>query len=257
MNIYQHFRPEERDFIDSVLQWKDDVENTFAPKLTDFLDPRQQHIVKLIIGQGSEVQCQIFGGAEGTERKRALLYTQYDQIEPADFKISLYEINYPSKFLKIEHSQVLGTLMSLGLKRGKFGDILVHHERAQFFATSEVGHYILTQLSSIGRAKVQIEEISLDQALVTFENWKEVSVTATSLRLDVILSTVYQISRAKSQALIVAGLVKVNWTTIESSSFECQESDLLSVRGLGRSKILSIEGKTKKDKWKVNVGKQN
>lgn len=41
MNIYQHFRPEEREFIDQVLNWKNIVENTYAPKLTDFLDPRE------------------------------------------------------------------------------------------------------------------------------------------------------------------------------------------------------------------------
>ena len=51
MSIYQHFRPEERGFIDQVLNWKDFVENKYAPKLTDFLDPREQQILKMIIGQ--------------------------------------------------------------------------------------------------------------------------------------------------------------------------------------------------------------
>ena len=54
MSIYQHFRPEEREFIDQVLNWKEYVENNYAPKLTDFLDPREQQIVKMIIGQHME-----------------------------------------------------------------------------------------------------------------------------------------------------------------------------------------------------------
>ena len=50
MSIYQHFRPEEREFIDQVLNWKNLVENTYAPKLTDFLDPREQQILKRVDG---------------------------------------------------------------------------------------------------------------------------------------------------------------------------------------------------------------
>lgn len=256
MNIYQHFRPEERGLIDLILQWKDYVENTFAPKLTDFLDPREQHILEAIIGQNSTVRCQFFGGTKFAERNRALLYPDYYQVDPLDFQIVLYEVNYPRKFVKIEHPQVLGSIMSLGLKRGKFGDILIKDERIQFFAGAEIGNYIFTQLESIGRVKVQIDEISLDQALVTEEDWKEWSITVSSLRLDSLVSGIFNISRQKSQAYVGQGLVKVNWTTIEQSAYECGEGDLLSVRGLGRSKIIAIDGKTKKDKWKITIGKQ-
>ena len=56
-NIYQHFRSEEKDFIDQVIQWKQFVEDRYAPKLVDFLDPRQIHILKSIIG--NETKCEI------------------------------------------------------------------------------------------------------------------------------------------------------------------------------------------------------
>jgi RNA-binding protein YlmH len=51
-------------------------------------------------------------------------------------------------------------------------------------------------------------------------------------------------------------LVKVNWTLIENPSFECKEGDIISVRGHGRSKIMGIEGKTKKEKWRIIAGRQ-
>jgi RNA-binding protein YlmH len=50
--------------------------------------------------------------------------------------------------------------------------------------------------------------------------------------------------------------VKVNWTLTENPSFECDVGDMISVRGYGRAKILAIEGKTKKEKWRIIVGKQ-
>ena len=256
MNIYQHFRPEERDFIDQVLSWKDYVESSYSPKLTDFLDPREQHILKTLIGENGSITYKLFGGISEGERKRALIMPDYFLPTEKEFQINLFEIDYPIKFVSIEHPQVLGSIMSLGLKRGKFGDILMEDGRVQFFAASEISDYLKSNLESIGRASIRLKELALEEAITTDELWMEQAITVSSLRLDTIISGIHHISRQKSQLFIQQGLVKVNWTSIENVSFECAEGDLLSVRGYGRVKILSIEGRTKKDKWRIVVGKQ-
>lgn len=256
MNIYQHFRPDEREFIDQVINWKNHVENTYAPKLTDFLDPRQQQIVTTIVGHNEEVKVAFFGGKVGTERKRALLSPEYFELAESDYQIVLLEVFYPSKFVTIEHRHVLGSLMSLGLKRGKFGDILYEDSKVQFFAAEEVAQYIRMELKSIGKATIRLEEVPLDSAVNVEEIWHEVAVTVSSLRLDTVMSALYHVSRQKAQLLIQQGLAKVNWTIVETPSFECGEGDTLSVRGFGRAKIVSIEGKTKKDKWRIMAERQ-
>ena len=157
MDVYQHFRPEEREFIDQIVDWKSYVENTFAPKLTDFLDPREQQIVKTIIGEHSDVRVAFFGGTENAERKRAIIFPDYYHESINDYLVCLFEIQYPSKFVTIEHRHVLGSLMSLGLKRGKFGDILYNDSTVQFFAANEIADYLRQELQSIGKAKVSIE----------------------------------------------------------------------------------------------------
>ncbi|MGA9287164.1 MAG: RNA-binding protein, partial [Anaerobacillus sp.] len=73
MSIYEHYRPEERTFVDRVLQWQDEVQERYAPRLTDFLDPREQDMVKQIIGNHPDVGVSFSGGVEGAERQRALL----------------------------------------------------------------------------------------------------------------------------------------------------------------------------------------
>jgi RNA-binding protein YlmH len=256
MNIYQHFRPEERDFIDQALGWKDYVEQTYAPKLTDFLDPREQQIVKTIIGTNSDTNVSFFGGYERAERQRAFIFPDYYEVGDDDFQIILFELEYAKKFISIEHRQVLGSLMSLGLKRGKFGDILLKGGQVQFFAALEVSDYVRLQLDSVGRAGISLKEQKLGEAIQPEEDWRENSVTASSLRLDTLMSALYNISRQKSQLYVQQGHSKVNWTTIENPAFECGEGDVLSVRGLGRAKIVTIEGKTKKDKWRIIAGRQ-
>jgi RNA-binding protein YlmH len=173
-----------------------------------------------------------------------------------DFQIALLEIDYPKKFVTIEHPQVLGSLMSLGLKRGKFGDILIKDGRIQFFAAKEVCDYIKNNLESIGRSGVKLTEINLNSSICSDVLWTDEHVTVSSLRLDTIVSNIHHLSRQKSQLFIGQGLVKVNWTLIENSAFEVCEGDLISVRGYGRARIMSIDGKTKKEKWRIQVGKQ-
>lgn len=254
MTVYQHFRREEREFLDQILNWRDMVERQHISKLTDFLDPREQFIVQSLIGSQGDVHYAFFGGTKDTERKRALLYPHYLQPTEDDFELTLFEVIYPKKFTKLEHSDVLGSLMGLGLTRGKFGDIILAEERVQFFTTNELNAYIDMHLQAIGRDTVSLEELPIEQALEEVEKWQERDVTASSLRVDVIINAIFHLSRQKSQQYIQKKIVRVNWKTIEDPSFVCAEGDVISVRGLGRAKVISLEGKSRKDRWQLKVG---
>lgn len=255
-HLIQHFRKDEQPFIEKVVGWKREVEDRFVPKLTDFLDPRERFIVFSIVGQNEHFSVKTEGVFNEAERQRLLIYPPYFQPQLEDFGITLFSITYPSKFVQLAHRDVLGSLLSLGIGRAKFGDIRVHDEIIQFSVASEVSDYVQSNLMTIGKVKVQIEQIKgMDSLIQIKEEWLEKVYTVSSMRLDVILATILNISRQKSQALIQAGKVKVNWTIREETSFEVQEGDLISARGFGRLKVMMIEGKTKKDKIRIQMGK--
>lgn len=253
MSIYQHFRPEEKEFIDQIMSWKNYVEMNYAPKLTDFLDPREQFIVQSIIGQNGEVNYQLFGGANSAERKRALIYPDYFQPEDEDFEIQLFEIKYPVKFVNLSHPQVLGSLMGIGLKREKFGDILIDGERIQFFVAKEIADYIRMNFHQVGKATIRLEDLPLSEAIKVNEQTEEKEFTVSSLRLDAVLSTASRLSREKTQKLIENGLVKVNFKIVESPSYLLDEGDLISAKRIGRMKLTSIGEQTRKNKWRIRL----
>lgn len=255
MSIYQHFRPEEKEFIDQVLNWKDTVESSYAPKLTDFLDPREQFIVQSIVGQDAVCRVMLYGGTENTERKRALIYPDYFTPEHNDFDITLFEVEYPDKFVSIEHPKLLGSLMGLGLRRGKFGDILLSEKKVQFFVAKEISEYVRLNLHAIGKTTVTLAEKNLENAISIHEEWSEMVVIVSSLRLDTVLSAISRLSRQKALTLIQQGLVKVNWKMVDQAAFQLHEGDIISARGIGRIKLISVGDKTKKDKWKITAGK--
>ncbi len=257
MSIYQHFRPDEKVFIDACQQWKESVERTYTPKLTAFLTPREQQILLSIVGNNEDCQLAFFGGQALSERKRALLYPSYFQPEDDDFEVSLLEITYNSKFHSLRHQQVLGTLMSLGIKREKFGDVLLAEGKAQVIVAKDICDYVLTHITKIGQAGVTLKEAAIVEMIVMQDVWQDKVITSSSLRIDSLLSSITNLSRSKAQEYVHGGKIKVNHKVIEENAYECHEGDLISARGLGRFKVKEIEGKTKRDKWRILVGKQS
>ena len=128
MSIYEHFRPDEVVFVDKVLEWKRAAEY-HQVKLTDFLDPRQQQIVTMVISKGMLLYNLMVQRLK--QSAKALIYPDYLVINEEEFQVEVLEIDYPSKFYTLEHRQILGTFMSLGLTREKCGDILLQEDRAQ------------------------------------------------------------------------------------------------------------------------------
>ena len=76
------------------------------------------------------------------------------------------------------------------------------------------------------------------------ENWKVHSTTVSALRLDVVLKEIIHKSRNIAQQLIIKR-VKVNHTVIDSTDFQLEQNDLLSIQGYGRAQIVEIGGKRK------------
>ncbi|MBM7698403.1 RNA-binding protein [Kurthia huakuii] len=257
-NVLQHFRADEREFIEQVIEWKRQVEDFYAPKTTPFLDPRQMMIVQSIIGTTGDVQVAFHGGfVEDAERKRALLYPSYVEPTIDEFQLTLLCARYPSKFVQLKHPDVLGALLSLGLERAKFGDIRVGHDVVQFVVAAEVADYVRANLTSIAKSKVNVQEVAATSSLLQAEEkWQESVITSSSLRLDTVIASSYPaISRQKAVLYIESGKVKVNYAVREQPSFELHEADLVSIRGVGRLFIASIEGRTKKEKLRLKIGK--
>ena len=159
-------------------------------------------------------------------------------------------------FLELGHKDVLGSMMSLGIERSKFGDIRIGEDEVQFAVADELKDYMTANFTSIGKAKVTVDELgSLEDIIVTYDKWVETMYIISSMRMDTIVSVLLNISRQKAATLIHGEKVKVNWAVRNQPAFELFESDMLSIRGSGRFKIIAIEGMTRKDNIRLLIGK--
>lgn len=256
MSIYQHYRKHEHPFVDQVLSWMTQVENTFVPYVTDFLDPREQQIITTVIGSNHDViKFTFFGGSEETERKRAVIAPFYEEVQQSDAQVILLTATFPAKFISLNHSDVLGAFLSLGIERKKIGDINVLQAELQFFIAEELEEYVRLNLTQIKQATIQLKKQPVETSVSANEEWIHRSHTVSSLRLDVLVKEIYKMSRKDAQALIQANRVKINHTYVEDPAVMLLEEDLISVRNYGRSKLIEIGGKTRKDKHKITVAR--
>lgn len=251
-NLYQHFRLQERPFIDMINALIGQVEAEYRPLLTHFLDPRQLYIAQTLVQRNGEVKMQVFGGYPHAQRQRLLLYPAYYQPQEADFELAILEIKYPLKFATLQHSQIMGTLLNCGLQREVFGDIITDQTRWQFLVQANVVDYLLSEIQRIGKVKVSLVKVNqvIDEVK---EDWIVEQVTVSSLRADALVAEMYHISRKHAKELFNANKIQLNWMILERADFELAVYDMLSVRGYGRLRLDALSGTSKKGKLKVTI----
>ncbi len=254
--LYHHFHAEEKPFVDRVLEWVERSAQLHELRRTDFLDPRQQEIVESLANRNGDVAVRMDGGYAEAERKRAVVAPDYRDLEREEIGLSVLEARLPAiTGAELDHGDYLGALLGLGIKRDRIGDIHVHPSFAHIIVCEEIADYLNIHLRQVHRVHVLTEMLPLDQLQPSIPKLEEMSLSVASMRLDGIASDVYRISRSRIVDPIRAGRCRVNWRTEEDPSRMLRDGDVVSFKGLGRFKVVSADGVTKKGRIRVRIGK--
>ncbi len=253
--IYAHFHPDERLFVDKAWEWVDKAAN-HEMKRTDFLDPRQAFILTSLANRRPEVCVRLDGGYAGAERRRAIVGPDYRSLDDEDIGIVVLSItSADAKIASLDHGDYLGAILGVGIKREKIGDLHVLEQGCHCLVSSEIAEFVRMQLHQVHRVHVQTELLPIERLRTAESALQEMSLTVASLRLDGIVSDVFHLSRSKVLTPIKAGRCRVNWKVEENASALLKAGDVVSLQGFGRFKVTEVEGTTKKGRIRVKVGK--
>lgn len=255
-DIYHHFRPDERHFVDRASEWVENAARYHEVKLTDFLDPRQCFILESLVHREQDTMVMFHGGYEEAERKRAIVAPYYHEVNEDDFQTQvLYIYSNDSKLETLQHSDYLGAVLGLGLKRDKIGDVHARTEGCHVLIAEEIASYLSMNLIQVHRVGVVTDIVPLSMFQPVEPKLEPLDLTVASLRLDGIASDAFRLSRSKILIPIKAGRCKVNWRIEEDPSKILAEGDVVSLKGFGRFKILELDGVTKKGRYRLKIGK--
>ena len=151
------------------------------------------------------------------------------------------------------HRDFLGALMGCGIKRETVGDIYVSEGSCDFLVTREILPYLLQNFLSAGRTKLHVEQLPIDQIRVPEQKVKAVRDTVSSLRLDGVVSSGFSISRGKAADYIAAGKCELNYAPCMKGDKQAAEGDVITIRGLGKIRLETIGGSTKKGRIAIEI----
>lgn len=216
--------------------------------LTNFLDFQEQ---KEIMALSKLVKFKLFGGFQDAERVRAFIYPSYYDLNEIDFEIAFLEFIVSENF-QLNHRQVLGAIMNLGIKRSMCGDILINKNKCYLILSKSIVDYVKTNFSLYKMPNLKIEYVSSIPTILSAYDYKEIIVP--SLRLDALLAKSLNKSREESSQIIRQGSVFVNHLEKTDVDYNLKPLDIISVRHFGRIEINEIIKTTKKNRLLLRIG---
>lgn len=199
-----------------------------------------------------ETKTESFGGVPFAERQMiaflpdALYYAW-------NYPITAFRIRpaYPKFAEKLGHRDILGSIMNLGVDRGKIGDIIPGDDVWYLLCTSNIADYFRENLTKVRHTPVILEECQPEEISET-QTPEDLTGIITSNRLDSMIACVYRLSRSQSLELFHREKVFVNGRMTTSVTYACRAGDVISVRGFGRFVYGSLQGETNKGRLKFH-----
>ncbi len=220
---------------------------------TQFLNGHEINLVRKLTDSVS-VSCGFYGGYEEAERCMLVCYPDFLYPEEDDIPIKVIKARTKNRH-RLSHRDYMGAVLNLGIKREKIGDIVVCDDCGYIFCTEDIADYIISQIQKIGNCGVVLEASAFKDVQIPPKQFKEITDTVSSVRLDTVVSSATGLSRSEASALILRGAVSVNWEMRDKNDFKLKDGDVLSVHGYGRILLYKIGGTSKKGRIFITLRK--
>ncbi len=223
------------------------------PANSPFLSPRELEMTHYLFGNVPGLVE--FGGYGDAERKMLVYLPEYMDggylMEDSSPLVCLRATFFEDDILS--HRDFLGALMGAGIAREAVGDICVGKGSCDFFVTEEIAPYILQSFTCAGRTKLHLQAIPLSQVTIPEPETREIRDTLASLRLDSVISAGFRIGRSQAAQYVTSGRAAIDGLPCEKPDKPVVEGCKISVRGLGKIKLRTVNGQTKKGRISVVI----
>jgi RNA-binding protein YlmH len=223
-----------------------------VPGQSDFLDLRQQKLARAVTVNGESIEWNLDGGYDEAERQRLVVYPAWE--DEADARIAYLKVShkeFPGQ--SISHRDYLGAVLNLGLKREKLGDIVIPTNIAFLLVDGDIADFICQQLTRVKHSTVSAEIIARQDFVYQPPTLTTMRLNLTSLRLDVAIAAVFNLSRSQVDTFIKGGEARINHLQVSKSSAAIKLGDLISVQGLGRFRLEELGGLSRKGRQYVKI----
>lgn len=236
-------------------------EDRMYPTWSGFLDAREQALAADFLRGCHDFAT--WGGYAAAERRCVIFLPDYladlrDNFAAADDDfnpICVLRATPTARETALSHRDYLGALLALGIDRRKCGDIIVQPHGADILILREMADYLLLNYTKVGRHAITCEVLPTS-AIAEYEApFKQFSANVPSLRLDSVAAAAFGTSRSVTADAVRARLVAVNGLQCAKPDFAVNPDDTITWRGKGKAELVSLDGKSRKDRVFITVKK--
>lgn len=222
------------------------------PCTTDFFDPRRLELAESALRRRPDLSYTVFGGYPAAERNALSIFpARFQETLPA---LGVVGVSWSAGIEGPGHRDLLGAVLSLGLRRDQVGDIITLEEGgAAIIIFADKVDFVCANLDRAGAVPVQCTALSPDTLVAGPGGGKEISGTVAGLRLDALLALGFGLSRSRAALLVKGGLVKINFRQVDSPARQLKVGDQVSLRGRGRLILEAVEGETRKGRLRLKL----
>lgn len=258
--LEKYKKEEDRLLISKLLDKIQLCEKQNKIQCTDFLSPIEVNLAKKILNLLGVKNYILWGGNIESQRNSVVIYpSKLENIfndNKFNFNTIFNCIRVTNVNEKLEHKLYLGGLIKLGVKREKIGDIIVFDNGADIIVNNDITKFLLSNMQQLTRFKnSNIEVVDVLEITNKQQEFKELKIIVSSLRLDNIISELANTSRNKSLEILKQERVLVNYEREIKNTKLIKKDDLITIRGIGKFIISDIVGNTRSGRFIINVKK--
>ncbi len=153
----------------------------------------------------------------------------------------------------ITHSDVLGTLFSIGYEREMIGDIFVEGDLFYFTNLTRLNSFLEQNFYQIKNQSIVLEKV--EKISFKRNRYHSFSLIVSSRRIDHIVGLLSKKSRKDSLDFLKRGNVFLNYQEVTDGVIRLKDGDILSIRHVGKFRLIRGVKNTRKQKEVVEIWK--
>ena len=230
-------------FLDGLVSMEKNYKDVF---LSNFFTPLEFKYVERIL-KNIDLNFDIIFSEEDYERKILIFYRENyslnDYLETLKFK----------DISGIEHRNILGSILHLGINREKVGEIIKVDGYWYIYCLKPIGTFLFSNGLKFAGQDLKLEILNNNFIPSNFKKYEDEKIIVSGLRLDCFVKELARTSREIAQKYIKAGYVNLNYEECKDFDKKINENDIISIRKEGKFKVDNFGGLTKKNKFVVNI----
>jgi len=220
-------------FIENNLTRLKNGNNTF------FLDPKE---LKELTSKLKKNEYEIYYPYKDSEKN--IVYKK--QIP----KVVLYEIKIT---IPVRHQDILGSLYSLNISSGYFGDVLIIDNHYYVYILDIIKPYFETNFTMVKNAHIKLIEHDLDYLKDYERNYEKLELIVSSSRIDTVISSICHTSRKNIESMIKKKEIILNYDFLKNNSYKLKENDTFSIKKIGKFKFNKVLKTTKSNHLIIEI----